>query len=118
MRRVCPVHRYGHAAFASLYYSIEMDAPIIATIYGPKGRIHINHRAHNPESITLVLNGASLNVTLDLSVRSCRFAPRHDEIQSVLVHCRIKGTQCISGERNERTCSKFSSSRLGTTACS
>ena len=50
--------RYGHAAFASLYYSIEMDAPIIATIYGPKGRIHINHRAHNPESITLVLNGA------------------------------------------------------------
>ncbi len=35
-----------------------MDAPIIATIYGPKGRIHINHRAHNPESITLVLNGA------------------------------------------------------------
>ena len=35
-----------------------MDAPIVATIYGPKGRIHINHRAHNPESITLVLNSA------------------------------------------------------------
>lgn len=50
--------RYGHAAFANLYYSIEMDAPIVATVYGPKGRIHINHRAHNPESITLVLNRA------------------------------------------------------------
>ena len=36
----------------------------MASIYGPKGRIHINHRAHNPESITLVLNGA-------LAVNAC-----------------------------------------------
>ena len=57
----CACCRYGHSAFASLFYSIGMDAPIVATIYGPKGRIHINHRAHNPESITLVLNGDLLD---------------------------------------------------------
>lgn len=58
----CPVPscRYGKSGMASLYYSIEYDAPIEATIFGEKGRIKVHHRAHNPEAITLFTVGASL----------------------------------------------------------
>jgi len=58
----CPLPscRYGKSGMASLYYSIEYDAPIEATIFGEKGRIKVHHRAHNPEAITLFTVGASL----------------------------------------------------------
>ena len=51
------VCRYPGKGIAHVSYSMALDAPIEATVFGTKGTVKIHDRAHNPTKLTFTPTG-------------------------------------------------------------
>ena len=51
------VCRYPGKGIAHVSYSMALDAPIEATVFGTKGTVKVHDRAHNPTKLTFTPTG-------------------------------------------------------------